>query len=63
MCPPSAEPPSAMAGKKKVAYVVKVGRLPGVYDTWADCKAQTNGFPGNKYDRYETIEETRRVWE
>lgn len=25
-------------------YVVWVGHVPGVYDTWAECQKQTNGF-------------------
>ncbi|KAG9041629.1 hypothetical protein FS837_011948 [Tulasnella sp. UAMH 9824] len=27
-------------------YAVKFGRVPGVYRTWPEAKAQTNGFPG-----------------
>ena len=35
--------------KPKKYYGVQVGRTPGVYDTWADCKAQVEGFPGAKF--------------
>lgn len=27
-------------------YAVRVGRAPGVYDNWADCKAQIHAYPG-----------------
>lgn len=27
-------------------YVVKYGRRPGIYQTWEECKAQTDGFSG-----------------
>ena len=45
-------------GKKlrKRYYAVKVGRKPGIYKTWDECKAQVNHFPKNDFkgfDRYE----------
>lgn len=36
-----------MAVKK--CYAVKVGRAPGVYDTWDECKEQVSGFKGAVY--------------
>jgi len=33
-----------MASKKK--YVVWVGRIPGIYNTWAECEKQIKGFSG-----------------
>lgn len=30
----------------KKYYAVKAGRKPGIYLTWDDCKAMTNGYPG-----------------
>lgn len=30
-------------------YAVKVGKNPGIYSSWDECKQQTTGFPGNKY--------------
>ena len=38
-------------------YAVKVGKTPGVYDTWDDCKAQVDGFSGAKYKKFGTKEE------
>ena len=34
---------------KKKYYAVKKGRSPGIYETWADCKKQVDGFPGAVY--------------
>ncbi|KAK3332672.1 hypothetical protein B0T19DRAFT_108904 [Cercophora scortea] len=31
---------------EKKMYAVKVGRNPGIYETWAECQAQTTGYPG-----------------
>lgn len=30
--------------KPKKHYVVWAGRVPGVFQTWDDCKAQVDGF-------------------
>ena len=43
-----------MAGSKKKYYVVWKGALPGVYRTWAECKAQIHGFAGAKYKSFES---------
>lgn len=37
-------------------YVVWKGRQTGVYTTWAECQAQTNGFEGPVYKSFETLE-------
>lgn len=34
---------------KKKVYAVKVGKIPGIYDTWDECKEQVNGYPGAEY--------------
>jgi hypothetical protein len=38
----------ASSGKRKRSspkfYAVKVGRKPGIYHSWEDCKAQTDGI-------------------
>lgn len=44
-----------MAGKKY--YAVKVGRVPGVYFTWEDCKKQIDKFSGAIYKSFPTAEE------
>lgn len=33
-------------------YVVWVGREPGIYDDWDDCREQVEGFPGAKYKAF-----------
>lgn len=37
-------------------YVVWEGKKPGVYSTWAKCKAQTDQYAGAKYKSYESRE-------
>ena len=41
-----------MADKKW--YVVWKGLEPGIYDTWAECKRQIDGFEGARYKSFET---------
>ncbi len=43
----------------KKYYAVKNGKdgVSGVYLTWADCKAQTEGVPGAKYKGFSSMEE------
>ena len=36
----------------KRKYVVKVGRQPGIYDTWAECEKQIKGFSGAVYKSF-----------
>ena len=36
-----------MAAKK--VYAVRNGRKTGIFTTWAECKAQVDGFPGARY--------------
>ncbi|WP_172194195.1 ribonuclease H [Saccharibacillus qingshengii] len=40
-------------GKSKF-YVVWTGKQPGIYSTWAECKAQVDGFPGARYKSFES---------
>ncbi len=37
---------------KNKVYAVKKGRVPGIYMTWDDCKAQVDGFPGAEYKSF-----------
>ena len=43
-----------MAEKKKSWYVVKKGRTPGLYRTWAECQKQVIGFPGAVFKGFYT---------
>jgi ribonuclease HI len=44
-------------------YVVWVGHKPGVYNTWAECQAQTKGYPQAKFKSYESEAEARQAME
>lgn len=38
-------------------YAVKVGKVPGIYLSWADCKKQVDGYKGAKYKSFLTAKE------
>ena len=42
---------------KKKYYAVKKGKTPGIYRSWDDCKAQTEGYSGAIYKSFQSIEE------
>lgn len=44
----------------KKIYAVKKGLCPGIYNTWEQCKAQVDGFPGAQYKGFSTLEEAKR---
>lgn len=48
---------------KQKYYVVWVGRNPGIYRTWDDCKAQTDHFPNAKFKSYSTLEEAEAAYQ
>lgn len=41
----------------KKYYAVRVGKEPGIYLTWDDCKAMTNGYPGAIFKSFTSYEE------
>lgn len=41
----------------KKYYAVRVGKTPGIYLTWDDCKAMVDGYPGAKYKSFTSLEE------
>lgn len=41
----------------KKFYAVKNGKVPGIYTSWEDCKAQVSNFPGCDFKGFETKEE------
>lgn len=43
----------------KKYYGVRVGKTPGIYNTWDECKAQVHGFPGAEYKSFPTLEEAQ----
>ncbi|MCR5416312.1 MAG: ribonuclease H family protein [Pseudobutyrivibrio sp.] len=42
---------------KKNFYAVKTGKVPGIYKTWAECQANTSGYPGATFKGFETLAE------
>lgn len=46
-----------MAKRKSNFYAVKVGKQPGIYKTWDECKEQVNGFSGAVYKGFRTKKE------
>lgn len=46
----------------KKFYVVWVGKIPGVYATWSECKEQVEGFAGAKYKSFPTELEAQRAY-
>jgi viroplasmin and RNaseH domain-containing protein len=45
---------------KKKYYGVKVGRMPGVYGTWAECQKQVNGYSHALYKSFSSEEEANK---
>ncbi|EGT2205241.1 viroplasmin family protein [Clostridioides difficile] len=43
----------------KKFYAVKIGRIPGVYETWDECKTQIDGYSGAIYKKFNSSEEAR----
>lgn len=41
-------------------YAVKLGKKPGIYKTWDECKEQVNKFPGAIYKSFKTVEEAEK---
>ena len=41
----------------KKYYAVRVGKVPGVYQTWEECKKNVHGFPAPEYKSFMSIEE------
>lgn len=44
----------------KKYYAVKIGKEPGIYNTWDECKEQVNKFPGAIYKSFKTLEEAEK---
>lgn len=45
---------------KKKYYGVKVGKTPGVYLTWEECKSQVDGYSGATYKSFPTLAEAEK---
>ncbi|MDD6058650.1 MAG: ribonuclease H family protein [Clostridiales bacterium] len=44
-------------------YAVKVGKIPGIYRSWQECKPLVDGFPGAVYKSFRTKEEAETFFE
>ena len=38
-------------------YAVQKGKIPGVYESWDECKSQIEGFKGAKYKSYKNYDD------
>lgn len=41
----------------KFFYAVRIGRNPGIYNTWAECEREVRGFAGAAYKKFNSYEE------
>ena len=41
----------------RICHSNKVGKIPGVYQTWPECQAQVNGFRGPIFKKFDTLAE------
>jgi ribonuclease HI len=48
--------------KQKKWYVVWKGIEPGIYDSWLDCKRQTDGFEGALYKSFNSQQEATEAY-
>jgi len=46
--------------KQQKWYVVWAGHEPGVYETWAECQRQTQGYPKALFKSFESRSEGLR---
>lgn len=44
----------------KKFYAVKVGLVPGIYETWNECERMVKGYKGAVYKSFLTIDEARK---
>ena len=41
-------------------YAVKIGKNPGIYNTWSECQKNISGFSGAKFHKFETIDDSNK---
>lgn len=49
-----------MGAKKNKYYAVRIGKIPGIYQTWSQTEEQIKGFSGAKYKSFDTLQEAER---
>ena len=47
---------------RRAAYVVFIGRNPGVYLSWKETEEQIHQFSGNDYKGFDSLEEAREAF-
>lgn len=45
---------------KRKFYAVRVGKVPGIYQTWSETEQNVKGFPGAQFKSFPTLEEAER---
>lgn len=40
-------------------YAVRVGKVPGIYTSWNDCKAVVHGYPAAEYKSFSSMQEAQ----
>ena len=45
---------------KRKFYAVRIGKVPGIYQTWSQAEEQVKGFSGAEYKSFSTLEEAER---
>lgn len=48
--------------QRRKFYVVWAGYSPGIYDSWEECKAQTEGFPNARYKSFSSQDEATAAY-
>jgi ribonuclease HI len=48
--------------KQSFLYVVWVGRMPGIYITWAEAEMQVKGYPGSKFEKFTDYISARQAY-
>jgi len=43
----------------KKFYAVRVGKKPGIYESWDECKDNVHGYPAAEYKSFPTMEEAK----
>jgi len=47
---------------KKKYYVVWLGHIPGIYNSWQECKQQIEGYQGAKYKAFSDKETAEQAF-
>ncbi|KAI8563831.1 hypothetical protein RHMOL_Rhmol03G0139900 [Rhododendron molle] len=48
--------------RKRFCYVVFVGKIPGIYESWIACSEQVTHFHGAAFKKYPSLEEANNAW-